>query len=150
MTRRTRSLVALAALGVALAHAIPNVESAPAYVNAVFLPVIVISGVFYDADRAPAWLHDLGHALPLTHLIDGLSGAMVHHEGLADHVTGLLCVRLRVGERRSAELVGSTLGDDVHDATCGLAELGLIATGLDLDFLDEVVRRRIAQRAEGR
>jgi len=83
-------VVCFAALGVALAHAIPNVESAPAYVNAVFLPVIVISGVFYDADRAPAWLHDLGQALPLTHLIDGLSGAMVHHEGLADHVTGLL------------------------------------------------------------
>jgi ABC-2 type transport system permease protein len=83
-------VVCFAALGVALAHAIPNVESAPAYVNAVFLPVIVISGVFYDADRAPAWLHDLCQALPLTHLIDGLSGAMVHHEGLADHVPGLL------------------------------------------------------------
>ena len=47
-------VVCFAALGVALSHAIPNVESAPAYVNAVFLPVIVISGVFYDADRAPA------------------------------------------------------------------------------------------------
>jgi ABC-2 type transport system permease protein len=83
-------VVCFAALGVALAHAIPNVESAPAYVNAVFLPVIVISGVFYDADRAPEWLHDIGQALPLTHLIDGLSGAMVHHEGLGDHLVGLL------------------------------------------------------------
>ena len=79
-----------AALGVALAHVIPNVESAPAYVNAVFLPVIVISGVFYDANRAPGWLHDVAQALPLTHLIDGLSGAMVHHEGLADHWAALL------------------------------------------------------------
>ena len=34
-----------AALGVALSHVIPNFESAPAYVNAVFLPTIVISGV---------------------------------------------------------------------------------------------------------
>jgi ABC-2 type transport system permease protein len=83
-------VICFASLGVALAHAIPNVESAPAYVNAVFLPVIVISGVFYDADRAPAWLHDVGQALPLTHLIDGLSGAMVHHEGLADHWVALL------------------------------------------------------------
>jgi ABC-2 type transport system permease protein len=83
-------VVCFASLGVALAHAIPNVESAPAYVNAVFLPVIVISGVFYDADRAPAWLHDIGQALPLTHLIDGMSGAMVHHEGLADHGANLL------------------------------------------------------------
>jgi ABC-2 type transport system permease protein len=83
-------VVCFAALGVALAHAIPNVESATAYVNAVFLPVIVISGVFYDADRAPTWLHDIAQALPLTHLIDGLSGAMVHHEGLGDHWGALL------------------------------------------------------------
>jgi ABC-2 type transport system permease protein len=83
-------VVCFAALGVALAHAIPNVESAPAYVNAVFLPVIVVSGVFYDADRAPALLRDAAQALPLTHLIDGLSGAMVHHEGLTAHAVGLL------------------------------------------------------------
>jgi ABC-2 type transport system permease protein len=66
-----------ALLGVALAHAIPNADSAPAYVNAAFLPLITISGVFYDADAAPAFLRDIAEALPLTHLIDGLSGAMV-------------------------------------------------------------------------
>ena len=70
-------VVCLAALGVALSHAIPNFDSAPAYVNAIFLPVIVISGVFYDADNAPAFLRDIAQALPLTHLIDGLSAAMV-------------------------------------------------------------------------
>src|SRR6202023_304022 len=37
-----------ASLGVALSHAIPNFESAPAVVNAVFVPVILISGVFFD------------------------------------------------------------------------------------------------------
>jgi ABC-2 type transport system permease protein len=66
-----------AALGVAFAHVIPNPEATPAYVNAVFLPLITISGVFYDADNAPAFLRDIAEALPLTHLIDGLSGAMV-------------------------------------------------------------------------
>ena len=45
-----------AALGVALSHVIPNFEAAPAYVNAAFLPMIIISGVFYDADNAPAFL----------------------------------------------------------------------------------------------
>jgi ABC-2 type transport system permease protein len=82
--------VCFAALGVALAHAIPNTESAPAYVNAVFLPMIVISGVFYDADRAPGVLRDAAQVLPLTHLIDGLSGAIVHAEGLGDHAGALL------------------------------------------------------------
>src|SRR3954469_17889411 len=71
-----------ASLGVALSHAIPNFESAPAYVNAVFLPVIFISGVFYDADNAPRFLRDVAEALPLKHLIDGLSGAMVTGRGL--------------------------------------------------------------------
>jgi ABC-2 type transport system permease protein len=66
-----------ALLGAALAHAIPNFDSAPAYVNAAFLPLIAISGVFYDADESPAFLRDFAEALPLTHLIDGLSGAMV-------------------------------------------------------------------------
>jgi ABC-2 type transport system permease protein len=79
-----------AALGVALSHAIPNVDSAPAYVNAVFLPLIMISGVVYDAADAPAFLRDIANGLPLKHLIDGLSGAMVKGTGLGDHVTALL------------------------------------------------------------
>ena len=74
-------VVCFASLGVALSHVIPNFDSAPAYVNAVFLPVIFISGVFYDADNAPEFLRDIAEALPLTHLIDGLSGAMVTGDG---------------------------------------------------------------------
>ena len=73
-------VMCFASLGVALAHAIPNFESAPAYVNAVFLPVIVVSGVFYDDENAPAVLRDLAQVLPLKHLVDGLSGAMVTGE----------------------------------------------------------------------
>ena len=47
-------VVCFASLGVALSHAIPNFDAAPAYVNAAFLPLIFISGVFYEADDAPA------------------------------------------------------------------------------------------------
>jgi ABC-2 type transport system permease protein len=83
-------VVCFAALGVALAHAIPNSESAPAYVNAVFLPMITIAGVFYDEENAPGFLRAIAEVLPLKHLIDGLSGAMVGGEGLADHGTALL------------------------------------------------------------
>jgi ABC-2 type transport system permease protein len=69
-----------ALLGAALANAIPNFESTAAYVNAAFLPLIAISGVFYDADDAPAFLRDIAEGLPLVHVIDGLSGAMVTGE----------------------------------------------------------------------
>jgi ABC-2 type transport system permease protein len=78
-----------ATLGVALSHAIPNFESAPAYVNAAFLPVIFISGVFYDADDAPRLLRDVAQALPLKHLIDGLSGAMVTGRGVGEELAAL-------------------------------------------------------------
>jgi ABC-2 type transport system permease protein len=87
-------VVCFALLGVALAHVIPNPESAPAYVNAVFLPQILLAGVFYDAHDAPNAVHDAAQVLPLTHLVDGFSGAMVHHTGVADHVGALLVLLL--------------------------------------------------------
>jgi ABC-2 type transport system permease protein len=83
-------VICFASLGVALSHAIPNPESAPAWVNAVFLPQLLIAGVFYDEKEAPQFIRDIAEVLPLKHLIDGLSGAMVHGEGVADHVTALL------------------------------------------------------------
>jgi ABC-2 type transport system permease protein len=83
-------VVCFAALGVALAHVVPNLDSAPAYINAVFLPVIFISGVFYDAERAPAGLRDAAELLPLKHLIDGLSGAWVEGRGVGHHITALI------------------------------------------------------------
>jgi ABC-2 type transport system permease protein len=87
-------VVCFAALGVALAHAIPNFDSAPAYVNAIFLPVVVVSGVFYDAESAPVFLADIAQALPLTHLIDGLSAAMVTGAPLGDHLSDLAVIAL--------------------------------------------------------
>jgi ABC-2 type transport system permease protein len=82
-------VVCFGALGVALAHAIPNFDSAAAYVNAVFLPTLFISGVFYDVKNVPLFLRDIAEALPLKHLIDGLSAAMVSGRGLSDNLSGL-------------------------------------------------------------
>jgi len=70
-------VVCFGSLGVAFAHAIPNQESAPAYTNAVFLPLIFISGVFYSSDHLPGALKGFAEALPLKHLVDGFSDAIV-------------------------------------------------------------------------
>jgi ABC-2 type transport system permease protein len=78
-------VTAFGALGIAFAQIIPNFDSAPAYVNAVFLPAIFISGVFYDSKHLPAVLKGAAEALPLKHVIDGLSGAIVTGQGIADH-----------------------------------------------------------------
>jgi ABC-2 type transport system permease protein len=82
----------LASLGVAYSHLIPNFDAAPAFVNFVFLPVIFISGVFYDADDAPAFLRDIARALPLTPIIDGLSAAMVTGRSIGDNAGGLAVI----------------------------------------------------------
>jgi ABC-2 type transport system permease protein len=85
-------VAALAALGVAFSHLIPNFDAAPAYTNIVFLPVIFISGVFYDVDTAPQFLRDFAQVLPLTHVIDGLSAALVNGASLADRAGDLAVV----------------------------------------------------------
>ncbi len=83
-------VICFASLGVAFSHVIPNFDSAPAYVNAVFLPVIFVSGVFYDASKAPAFIKGIAEALPLIHLINGLSAAMVKsNSGLSDNLDSL-------------------------------------------------------------
>jgi ABC-2 type transport system permease protein len=70
-------VVCFSALGIAFSLAIPNVDSAPAYANAVFLPLILISGVFYSTDDLPAALEAIARVFPLTHTIDGLSAGIV-------------------------------------------------------------------------
>src|SRR5580765_6860173 len=53
-----------------------------------------------------------------------------------------------VPEQGTSQLVRTALGDDVDDAPGRLAEFRVIAGGLDLDILDEVERRRVAQRTK--
>ena len=79
-------------LGVAWSHVIPNFDAAAAYENIVFLPVIFISGVFYDADTAPAFLHDIAQVLPLAHIIDGLSRRARHRARTSATTSSALAV----------------------------------------------------------
>jgi ABC-2 type transport system permease protein len=84
----------MGSLGIALSHVIPNFESASAYSNAIFLPMILISGTFFDTANTPAFLRDIAQALPLTHLIQGLKGAMITGHGVADNASNLAVVAL--------------------------------------------------------
>jgi ABC-2 type transport system permease protein len=82
-------VTAFGSLGIAMAHAIPNFDAAPAYVNAVFLPLIFISGTFYSTSSLPGVLDALARALPLKHVIDGLRAAIVTGGGLVHHLGAL-------------------------------------------------------------
>jgi ABC-2 type transport system permease protein len=79
-------VTAFASLGIAMAQAIPNFDSAAAYVNAIFLPMIFISGTFYSTDHLPRAIEAIATALPLKHIIDGLYGALVSGKGLEHHM----------------------------------------------------------------
>jgi len=85
-------VITFGALGIAMSHVIPNFDSAPAYVNFVFLPVIFISGVFYSSDDLPPLLDAVAQALPLKHVVDGLSGAIVEGSGLGADLGSLAVV----------------------------------------------------------
>jgi ABC-2 type transport system permease protein len=87
-------VVACGSLGIAFAQVIPNFDSAPAYVNAVFLPAIFISGVFYDDKHLPSVLKGVAEALPLKHVIDGLHGAIVSGRGVTDNGGAVLALAL--------------------------------------------------------
>ena len=87
-------VITFGALGIAMSHAIPNYDSAPAYVNFVFLPVIFISGVFYSPDSLPPALDAVAEALPLKHVVEGLSGGIVTGAGLGDNLGALAVVGL--------------------------------------------------------
>jgi len=78
-------VLAHGSLGIAFSNLIPNFDAAPAYINAVFLPAIFISGVFYDASNLPSVLNGIAEALPLKHVIDGLRGAIVTGQGVTDN-----------------------------------------------------------------
>jgi ABC-2 type transport system permease protein len=82
-------VAAFSALGIAMAQAIPNFDSAPAYVNAIFLPMLFISGTFYSTNHLPKAIAAVASVLPLKHIIDGLYGALVSGKGLEHHVPAI-------------------------------------------------------------
>ncbi|MGD0980932.1 MAG: ABC transporter permease [Solirubrobacteraceae bacterium] len=84
---------AFALLGASLSYAIPSFEAAPAVVNSVFVPVILVSGVFFDVKHVPGFLRDIAQALPLEPLINGLTGGLVAgHGDINHHLTALAVI----------------------------------------------------------
>ena len=82
-------IVSFSALGVAFSYAIPNQESAAAYVNFVYLPAILLGGVFFDPTQQGTVLHAIAGVLPITHFVAGLRAAIVTGSPLSDHLGNL-------------------------------------------------------------
>lgn len=78
---------AFAALGLAITGAIRSAEGSSALVNALYLPLVFISGVFFSVESLPAFLQAVADVSPLTYLLrlvrecvvatgDGLAGSL--------------------------------------------------------------------------
>jgi ABC-2 type transport system permease protein len=74
--------LAFSALGLLIASRVETIQAASGLTNLVMLPMWILSGVFFSADRFPSALQPLVRALPLTAIIDALRANMLRGETL--------------------------------------------------------------------
>jgi ABC-2 type transport system permease protein len=75
--------LSFSAIGLLLASRVRTTEAASGLANLVMMPMWVVSGVFFSAERFPASVQPVIQALPLTALIDGLRAYMLQGEALS-------------------------------------------------------------------
>ncbi len=66
-----------AALGIAITAAVRSSEGSSAVVNAIYLPMAFVSGVFYSVEALPRFLEVLASVSPLTYLLRLVRGAFI-------------------------------------------------------------------------
>jgi ABC-2 type transport system permease protein len=74
---------AFAALGIAVTPLVRTAEGSSAVVNAIYLPMAFVSGVFFSREDMPAFLEAISDLLPLTYLLDLIRAAFVPGESFA-------------------------------------------------------------------
>jgi ABC-2 type transport system permease protein len=80
------------AIGLLVASRATRIETVMGLMNAISLPMMVGSGVFFSVERFPEWLQPLLRVLPLTALIDALRAVVVEGATLASQGGPLLVV----------------------------------------------------------
>jgi ABC-2 type transport system permease protein len=75
--------VVFAALGLAITGAVRSAEGSSAIVNAIYLPLAFISGVFFSIESLPGFLRAVAEVSPLTYLLRVVRAAYVDGAGLA-------------------------------------------------------------------
>jgi len=77
--------LAFAAMGLGLTVAIRSAEGASAAVNAIYLPMVFISGSFFSAHSFPQFLSAIADVLPLTYFIRLTRDVMLHGDEIWEH-----------------------------------------------------------------
>lgn len=88
---------AFAALGIAVTTLVRTSEGSSAVVNAIYLPMAFVSGVFFSREDMPAFLEAISDVLPLTYLLDLIRAAFVPGESFAPSSIAVVVVWGLVG-----------------------------------------------------
>jgi ABC-2 type transport system permease protein len=83
---------AFAALGLAATTFVRSAEGASAVINAIFLPVAIISGTFFTPEAYPGFLHAIAEVLPLTHFTELTRNVMVRGEHLWENGAAVVVI----------------------------------------------------------
>lgn len=74
--------LAFVPLGLVVGSVAPGTDSAPAINNAIFFPLIFVTGAALPFSMLPGWVQAVGAALPPTYLVEALQAVMVRGEPL--------------------------------------------------------------------
>lgn len=80
---------AFCAVGFALAGLAPSSHRANAYVNALFVPMLIFSGAALPLGLLPSWLAPVSAFLPSAALLQVLQGAVIRGEGIGASLAAL-------------------------------------------------------------
>lgn len=75
--------MSMLSLGLLVAARVTGEELAGGLLNLLSWPMMMLSGVFFSLDGAPAFLQQISQALPLTHLVQGARAIMLDGADLA-------------------------------------------------------------------
>ena len=91
--------LSFAALGLGITGLVRSAEGSSAVINAVYLPMAIISGTFFSPKSYPEFLRIIADVLPLTHYTELTRDVMLrHHHFWADG--GAIAHRRRLGRDR--------------------------------------------------
>ncbi len=88
----TLGALAFAALGLAVSGLVHSSEGSSAVINAIYLPMAIISGTFFSTHGYPAFLRVIADILPLTHYTQLTRDVMVHNRHLWSDLGAILIV----------------------------------------------------------
>jgi ABC-2 type transport system permease protein len=74
--------LAFAAMGLGITGLVRSAEGSSAVINAIYLPMAVLSGTFFSTARYPPVLHAIAAVLPLTHFTEATRDVMIRDQHL--------------------------------------------------------------------